>query len=130
VSSAVSATLEAYAAGRVPPERVVAVVAEAYYRETRSGKREMWQPLMTVIERAHPGVIQLAGTTARPGFIVQLTERPFPKQYEDDLRRAVEAVLLKLGEKPQEAGDGGGRRRAGLVGRLRDAVRRFFSASA
>jgi len=128
VSSGVSATLQAYVAGRVPAERVVAVVAEAYYRETRSGKRETWRPLMEIIERAHPGVIQLAGTTARPGFAVQLAERPFPKQYEADLKRAAETILLQVGDQPRETGDG--RRRPGLVGRLRDAVRRFFSASA
>ncbi|OLC05926.1 MAG: hypothetical protein AUH46_01295 [Gemmatimonadetes bacterium 13_1_40CM_70_15] len=114
-------------AGRVPPERVVAVVAEVYYRETGSGKRETWQPLMDVIERAHPGVIRLAGIAARPGFAVELTERPFPKQYEADLKRAAEAILLTLGESGRETGYG--RRRPGLVGRLTDAVRRLFSAS-
>jgi len=128
VSSAVRATLEAYVAGRVPAERVVAAVAEAYYRETRSGKRVAWQPLMDVIERAHPGVIRLAGTAARPGFAVELTERPFPKQYEGDLKRAAEAVLPTLGESGRETGEAKPRR--GIVGRLRDAVRRLFSASA
>ena len=125
--SAVKATLESYVAGRVPPERVVAVVAEVYYRETGSGKRETWQPLMDVIERAHPGVIRLAGIAAPPGFAVELTERPFPKQYEADLKRAAEAILLTLGESGRERGSG--RRRPGLVGRLTDAVRRLFSAS-
>lgn len=115
-------------AGRVPAERVVAVVAEAYYRETGSGKREPWQPLMDIIERAHPGVIRLAGIAARPGFAVELTERPFPKQYEGDLKRAAEGILLTLGESGREAADG--KPRPGLVGRLRDAVRRLFSASA
>ena len=115
-------------AGRVPPERVVAVVAAAYYRETGSGRRETWQPLMDVIERAHPGVIRLAGIAARPGFAVELTERPFPKQYESDLKRAAETILLKRGDQPQEMG--GGTRPIGLVGRLVEAVRRLFSASA
>jgi hypothetical protein len=128
VSSAVSATLQAYLAGRVPAERVVVVVAEAYYRDAGGERREAWRPLMDVIERAHPGVIRLAGIAARPGFAVELTERPFPKQYEADLKRAAETILLKLGEQPRETGDGG--RRPGLVGRLRDAVRRLFSASA
>jgi len=130
VSSAVSATLEAYVAGRVTPERVVAVVAAAYYGEGGRGKGEWLRPLVEIIERAHPGVVQLVGSPGRPGFAVQLTERPFPKQYEADLRRAAETILRRLGEQPRETGDGGGRRRPGLVGRLRDAVRRLFSASA
>ena len=128
MSSGVSATLQAYVARRIPAERVVAVVAEAYYRDAGGERREAWRPLMEIIERAHPGVIQLAGTTARPGFAVQLAERPFPKQYEADLKRAAETILLQVGDQPRETGDG--RRRRGIVGRLRDAVRRFFSASA
>ena len=128
MSSAVSATLQGYVAGRVPAERVVTAVTESYYRETRSEKRETWRPLMDVIERAHPGVIRLAGIASRPGFAVELAERPFPKQFEADLKRAAEAILLELGDVGRETG--GGRRRLGLVGRLRDAVRRLFSASA
>ena len=127
MSSAVRPTLQAYVAGRVPPERVVAVVAEAYYGERGIGNGERLRPLMDVIERAHPGVIRLAGIAARPGFAVELTERPFPKEHEGDLKRAAETILLKLGEQPRETGGG---RPAGLVNRLVRAVRRLFSASA
>jgi len=115
-------------AGRVPPERVVAVVAEAYYGDRGMGNGEWLRPLVEIIERAHPGVIRLAGIAARPGFAVELTERPFPKQYESDLKRAAETILLKRGDQPQEMG--GGTRPIGLVGRLVEAVRRLFSASA
>jgi len=128
VSSAIRPTLQAYLAGRVPAERVVATVAEEYYRETGDGKRETWQPLLDVIERAHPGIVQLAGSPGRPGFAIQLAERPFPTEYEPALKRAAEAILVTLGEEQQETGDE--RRQTGLVGRLLGSVRRLFSASA
>jgi len=115
-------------AGRIPPERVVAAIAEAYYGDRGKGNGEWLRPLVEIIERAHPGIVQLAGTAGRPGFAVQLAERPFPKQYAADLQRAAAAILMTLGEEPRETGDG--RRPTGLVGRLVGAVRRLFSASA
>ncbi len=104
------------------------MVAGTYYRETGIGTRETWGPLMEVIERAHPGIVQLAGTADRPGFAVRLAERPFPKEYEPDLKRAAAAILVTLGEDRGETGDES--RPIGLVGRLLGSVRRLFSASA
>jgi hypothetical protein len=48
---------------------------------------------MDVIERAAPGVVELARTQSAPGFRVGLAERRFPREYENDLRRAAEAAL-------------------------------------
>ncbi len=117
--------LEAYLAGRLKAERVVAAVTEAYYGEQGARSREQLRPILDVIERAHPGVIELASAPGKPGFAVRLAERAFPKEYEPALRAAVEAALS-------------GARRAvparepapGVVARLVAAVRRFFTASA
>ncbi len=130
-SSPVRAVLEGYVAGRVKAERVAAAVAAAYYRETGQGKRETLRPLMEIIERAHPGVVELTGASERPGFGVRLAERPFPKEYEASLRAAVEAVLVGhvadtfpvSRVPPRPLGS------PGLVARLFGAIRRFFTAS-
>jgi len=119
--------LAAYVAGRERATRVVAVVADAYYREAGKGKREAWRPVMDVIERAAPGLVELVGAPGRPGFEIRLAQREFPKAYEADLKRAVEAALA-----------GGGKRetvdvtpvRPTLVSRLFAAVKRMFTASA
>lgn len=126
-TSPVKAALEGYLAGRVKAERVAAAVAEEYYRDTGQGKREMLRPLIEIIERAHPGVVELSAAGQRPGFGVRLAERPFPSEYETQLRAAAEAVL-------------GGRVVAtfpdslvpspGLIARLVAAIRRAFTASA
>jgi hypothetical protein len=125
-TSSIKQTLEAYLAGRLKAERVVGAVAEVYYGDGGKGKREGLRPLMEVIERAHPGVVALAGTPGgeRPGFTVQLAERPFPKEYEAALRRAAEAVV---GSAPEAAR---GAPEVGWLGRLVGAIRRLFSASA
>src|SRR2546426_2383067 len=65
-------------------------------------KRETLQPLMDVIDRASPGIVELGTVQGGSGFDVRLAERPFPKQHEPELRRAAEAVL-----------SGGGMRDAG-----------------
>src|SRR5438093_1170368 len=103
-SSPVKEALEAYVAGRVKAERLVVVVAAEYYRDTLNGKREMLRPLIDVIDRASPGIVELGTVQGGSGFDVRLAERPFPKQHEPELRRAAEAVL-----------SGGGRRDAGWV---------------
>lgn len=126
VTSPVRAVLEGYVAGRVTAERVVAAVAADYYRETGQGKRETLRPLIEIIERAHPGVIELSATGERPGFGVRLAERPFPKEYEGALREAAQAMLsgqaatFPVSRVPLP----------GLWSRLYTAVRRLFSASA
>jgi hypothetical protein len=122
----VSETLEGYVAGRVKAERVVEAVAAAYYGEERGiGSRERLQPVMDVIERAHPGIVELTGSAEKPGFAVRLTNRPFPKEYEPALRAAVEAVLVEAQHAaPLRAPN------PGLVARLFGAIRRLFTASA
>jgi hypothetical protein len=107
-------------------ERVVAAVAEAYYREHGARSREQLRPILDVIERAHPGVIELAGIPEKPGFAVRLAARPFPKAHEGSLREAVGLVLSAAGPGPAP---GSGLRAPGLWSRLYTAVRRFFTAS-
>jgi hypothetical protein len=104
VSSPARDALESYVAGRVKAERLVIAVSTAYYRETGNGKREALQPLIDVIDRASPGIVELGTATGGPGFDIRLAERPFPKQYEAQLREAAETVL-----------SGGGMRDAGWV---------------
>lgn len=103
-SSPVKDALESYIAGRVKAERLVIAVSAAYYREAPNGKRETLQPLIDVIDRASPGIVELGTVQGGSGFDVRLAERPFPKQHEPELRRAAEAVL-----------SGGGMREAGGV---------------
>jgi hypothetical protein len=79
---------------------------------------------MEIIERAHPGVIELAGTAEKPGFAVRLAERPFPREFEPALRAAVETVLVRAQHAaPLRAPN------PGLVARLVGAIRRLFTAS-
>jgi|SRR6266850_416806 len=126
-ASSINDVLAAYVAGREKATRVVAVVAEAYYREAAKGKRETWRPVMDVIERAAPGLVELVGSPGKPGFEIRLAQREFPKAYEANLKRAVAAALA-----------GGGKRetvdvkpvRTSLVSRLFAAVKRMFTASA
>jgi len=119
-------TLEAYVAGRVKAERVVEAVAGAYYnREQGAASRERLRFLMEVIERAHPGVVDLSGSTEKPGFAVRLAERPFPKEYEGALKEAVGVAL----ERGQFSAPSSPLPAPGLFARLYTAVRRLFTAS-
>ena len=93
MSSPVRRELEEYVAGRGGATRVVAAVMDAYYREAGSGKREALRPVIDVIERAAPGVVELAAAGDTPGFRVRLAERPFPERYANDLRAAAGIVL-------------------------------------
>jgi len=131
-SSPVKEALEAYVAGRVKAERLVIAVSAAYYRDAANGKRETLQPLMDVIDRASPGIVELGRADGGPGFELRLAERPFPKEHEAELRRAAEAVLGRGetgGEARKGAGEGGTAER-GLVARLMAGLRRLFSPSA
>jgi len=103
-SSPVRDALESYLAGRVKAERLVIAVSTEYYREARDGRREALQPLIDVIDRASPGIVELGTVQGGSGFAISLAERPFPKQHEQELRRAAEVVL-----------SGGGMRDAGYV---------------
>src|SRR2546428_945935 len=120
-SSPVKEALEAYVAGRVKAERLVIAVSAAYYREAGNGKRETLQPLIDVIDRASPGIVELGTVQGGSGFDVRLAERPFPKQHEAELRRAAGALVSGGG------GGGAGTRpafggAAGLVGAARRVV--------
>ena len=135
-SSPVKEALESYVAGRVKAERLVIAVSAAYYRESENGTREALQPLMDVIDRASPGIVELGTVQGGSGFDVRLAERPFPKQHEPELRRAAEAVLgreevrAETGrEARREAGEGETAQQ-GIVARLVAAVRGLFSPSA
>jgi len=130
-TSPVRAVLEGYVAGRVKAERVVEAVAAAYYnRERGAGSRERLRPVMEVIERAHPGTIELTAAAEKPGFAVRLAERPFPKEYEGALREAVR-VALEGGQfsAPRSSSFRAPLPAPGLLSRLYTAVRRFFTAS-
>jgi len=129
-ASSINDVLAAYVAGREKATRVVAVVAEAYYREAK-GKREGLRPVMDVIERAAPGLVELVGSPGKPGFEIRLAQREFPKAYEADLRRAVEAALAGGGKRetvdvtPVGTTEG----KTSFVSRLFAAVKRMFTAS-
>ena len=137
-SSPVNEALESYVAGRVKAERLVVAVAAEYYRDTRNGKRETLRPLIDVIDRASPGIVELGTVQGGSGFDVRLAERPFPKQYEAQLREAAEAVLAGSGML-RGAADVGAQHAAplpktkpssGMIARLVAAVRGLFSPSA
>lgn len=125
-------------AGRLDADGVVAAVTAAYYRETGKGgtgggERETLRPVVEVIERAAPGVVELAGNPDGPGFEIRVLGRPFPKQYEADLRTAALTVLT--GERGGEPGPATGTHGAaprhvpGLVRRVVRAILRLFNAS-
>src|SRR5439155_12133360 len=83
----------------VKAERLVVTVAAEYYRDAANGKRETLRPLIDVIDRASPGIVELGTATGGPGFDIRLAERPFPKQYEAQLREAAEVVLSGSGKR-------------------------------
>ena len=115
----VNAALADYVAGRMTAQKLVGVVAEAYYKG--GGRRELLRPVMDVIERAHPGVVELAASNERPGFVVRLAERPFPKQLEPALMQAaanVSGTTANISPLPSP----------GFFTRLFAAVRRLFRA--
>jgi len=91
--------------------------------------RASLRPLIDVIDRYAPGIVELTTVSGVAGFDVRLAERPFPQEYQDDLRRAVEAALARLAAEapsPAPAGPGG----PGVLRRVLGAIQRLFSASA
>ena len=98
-SSPVKDALESYVAGRVKAERLVIAISAAYYGDSNNGNRESLQPLIDVIDRASPGIVELGTATGGPGFDIRLAARPFPKQHEAELREAAEAVLAGSGKR-------------------------------
>jgi hypothetical protein len=124
--SSVNDALTGYAAGRLTAQQLVGVVtAEYWIQEPGSRSRELLRPIMEVIEKAHPGIVALSGSSERPGFAVQLAERPFPKRYDADLRTAVQAVVLQPIDSPAPSS----RLQApGLFSRIVRAIRKIFNA--
>lgn len=99
MSSSVRRELEGFVAGRVKTERVVITVTAAYYGERGNGKGEGLRPLIEVIDRASPGIVELGIVPGGAGFDIRLAERPFPKAYEAQLRQAAETVLAGTGKR-------------------------------
>src|SRR5439155_11883691 len=94
-SSPVSLAIAGFVAGRVKPEGLVALVSAAYYGDGGRGTRDGLKPLIDVIQRAAPGVVELAARPGGAGFAIRLAERAFSKQYEAGRRSAAESYLLK-----------------------------------
>ena len=124
--SSANDVLVGYLAGHVTAEQLVARVSAEYYRETGNGKRETLRPIMDVIERTHPGVVELSSTADRPGFGVRLAGRPFPKRAEPELKAAVQQVVDTLPEVIDPFPDAP-RRPPTILQRIIAAIRRVFS---
>ena len=103
-------------------QQLVGVVATAYYGEPGAGRREQLRPIIEVIEKAHPGIVELSGSAERPGFAVKLAERPFPKRYDADLRLAVQAVVTAPSAPPRPLPA------PGFFARIVRAIKKIFSA--
>jgi hypothetical protein len=104
-------------------ERVVIAATTAYYGQRGRGHGEWLRPVIDVIDRAAPGIVELSSVSGGPGFDVRLAERPFPAPYANELRQAAAAALgqeLAAAPAPVE--------RAGWLGRMAGALRRLFSA--
>jgi hypothetical protein len=133
-SSPIRQTLEGYVAGRVKAERLVIAIAAAYYgKEGTPGVRDGLGPLIEIIDRASPGVVELGGVGERGvgggGFDIRLAERSFPKQHEPVLRRAVEAYLARHRTTGVIPTPTAGVAAPGVVARIVGAIRRLFSGS-
>src|ERR1043165_7429337 len=89
-ASSINDALAKYAAVTLTAQELVGVVAAEYYRG--DGRRETLRPVMDVIERAHPGIVELSSSDQQPGFAVKLAARPFPKQWEPALRTAAASI--------------------------------------
>ena len=87
-SSPVDPLLEAYAAGRAKATEVVAAVAAACYGDAGRRTRDRLRPLLDVIERAAPGVVELAR--------LHVEEPPPPlRKKRPELSKRFERVVLK-----------------------------------
>jgi hypothetical protein len=129
MSSPVRRELEEYVAGRGAVARVVAAVMDAYYREGASAARGSLRPVVDVIERAAPGVVELAAAGDAPGFRVRLAERPFPEQYANELRAAAEAALRQWSPDAVPPSPTRQTPAPGVLRRVLSAIRQLFSGS-
>ncbi|HLZ45446.1 MAG TPA: hypothetical protein VKQ05_07185 [Gemmatimonadales bacterium] len=120
--SSVNDALADYLAGRVTADRLAATVAAAYWSlKSEAGGRELLRPIVEIIEKAHPGIVELAESSEQPGFAVRLAERPFPKRYDADLRNAVQAVVATPAPDSRIAAPG-------FFSRIVRAIKKIFSA--
>jgi hypothetical protein len=142
MSSSVREALEGFLAGRVPADAVVIAVTVAYYDDGGRGegrgpearRGERLRAVLDVIERAAPGIVELASVRAGPGFEIRVAERAFPQRHEAELRQAALAYLASdpspaapASAPSSPASEPSG---SGIVSRLRAALRRLFTASA
>src|SRR2546428_13893389 len=91
--SPVSLAIAGYVAGRVKPEGLVALVSAAYYGDGGRGTRDGLKPLIDVIQRAAPGVVELAARPGGAGVAIRLAQGPVSKPHEAEPRRAAESYL-------------------------------------
>lgn len=141
-SSPARRALEDFVAGRLPPERLVAVVAGRFYGAAGKGEKEALRPVMELAERAAPGVVSLERKDGGMGFDVRAVERTFPPASLDALRGAVATALAASWADPvAPAQQPAATSRTpvpeprspapqGWFSRVVSAVRRLFSASA
>ncbi|HVH09524.1 MAG TPA: hypothetical protein VM736_06985 [Gemmatimonadales bacterium] len=137
--SSVREVLEGFVAGRVPADQVVIAVATAYYGDGVGRPRDALRPLIEVIERGAPGIVELTSVAAGPGFEIRLAERSLPEPEAVELRQAARACLASGAELPratpraaspsERASQASGVPRPGVVARLVAAVRRLFTVS-
>jgi hypothetical protein len=81
-----------------------------------------------VIDRASPGIVELQSVSGASGFAVRLAERPFPAQYERELRQAAQAALAGLAAPAVPAVPAASPSGPGLLSRMARALRRWLSA--
>ena len=119
--------LAGYVEGRLKADRLVAAVAATYYRERKSLKGEGWRELIAVIERAAPGVVELAAAEGK-GFEINLAERPFPYQYEPALKAAAQKALSETpaGITSDATAPAPAPSQRGFFGRIVDRVMQMF----
>jgi hypothetical protein len=129
MSSAVKRELEGFIAGRRTAQEVAIAAAVAYYRDARSELRHALRPVVDVIDRASPGIIELGSVAGGSGFDVRLAERPFPRAYEDALRQAAVTALDALPAGAEPASEAGPRPE-GLLRRMIGALQRWLSGAA
>src|SRR6266571_5181319 len=127
-ATSVNSALADYTAGRMTAQQLIGVVAAAYYGARDSGLGTRLKPLMELIERVQPGVVELSASAEKPGFGVRPAERPFPKRHERELREAVEMLVGAQHAAPQHDSPSVAPARS-ILSRLMGAVRRLFTAS-
>jgi hypothetical protein len=128
-ATSVNGALGDYAAGRITAEELVSVVTAAYWsQESGARSREALRPIIDVIEKAHPGIVELGGTSEKPGFAVRVAERPFPKRHEEELRQAVQNIVGAQHAAPLHDPSISVPPASGFLSRIVAAIRKIFTA--